>query len=196
LDAGVKVSVGTGAGQINASGGKVPATVAGADVSGNPSVNAAQFGGQAVALDANNLPKVDLEDWKGAVAPANTGDAYARIGAAGAGLTAVGDTPGTTTLLTSAAAIKAKTDNLPAAPSAVSDIPTAAVIVDKLLGRNLAGGADGTRTVRDALRALRNKVVIAAGTVTVYQEDGVTVAWTGALTQDGAAQPITSISPA
>jgi len=31
-------------------------------------------------------------DWKGSAAPAMTGDAYARIGAAGAGLTALGDT--------------------------------------------------------------------------------------------------------
>jgi hypothetical protein len=34
----------------------------------------------------------NVEDWKGATAPAMTGDAYASIGAAGAGLTALGDT--------------------------------------------------------------------------------------------------------
>jgi hypothetical protein len=65
----VGVQVGTGTGQINSSGGKVPATVAAADVSGNPSVNAAQIGGAAAALDTNNLLKVDVEDWKGAAAP-------------------------------------------------------------------------------------------------------------------------------
>ena len=59
------LQVGTGTGQINSSGGKVPATVAAADVSGNPSVNAAQIGGQAVALDTNNLLKVDVEDIHG-----------------------------------------------------------------------------------------------------------------------------------
>lgn len=32
-------------------------------------------------VDANNLLKVDVEDWKGASAPANTGDAFARLGA-------------------------------------------------------------------------------------------------------------------
>lgn len=52
-------------------------------------VNAAQLGGQTTQLDVNNLLKVDVEDWKAAAAPAMTGDAYARIGANGAGLTAL-----------------------------------------------------------------------------------------------------------
>lgn len=51
LGASVLVSVGTGAGQINVSGGKVPATVAAADVSGNPSVNVAAFSGDTTAAD-------------------------------------------------------------------------------------------------------------------------------------------------
>lgn len=38
------------------------------------------------------LVQADVVDWKGTTAPANTGDAYARLGAAGAGLTALGDT--------------------------------------------------------------------------------------------------------
>lgn len=49
-----------------------------------------------------------------------TGDSFARLGLAGAGLTALGDTR--------IAAIKAKTDALPAAPAAVGDIPTASQI--------------------------------------------------------------------
>jgi len=72
LNNGVKVQVGTGSGQLNASGGKVPATVAAADVSGNPSVNAAQFGGQAVSLDANNLPSINLVDVGGAALTTHT----------------------------------------------------------------------------------------------------------------------------
>jgi hypothetical protein len=122
--------------------GKSPATLAAADVSGN-------------------LP-ADVVNWKGSAAPAMTGDAYSRIGAAGAGLTALGDArianldaavstrstltaqqvweyatrtlssfgtlvadiwaSGTRTLTAGTkdaeiAAIKAKTDNLPAAPA-------------------------------------------------------------------------------
>lgn len=57
-----------------------------------------------------------------------------------------------------------------------------AFIADKLLGRNLAGGSDGGRTVQDALRTSRNKIqfdVPSAGQFTVYAEDDITPAWTG-----------------
>lgn len=135
-------------------------------------------------------------------------------------------------------AIKAKTDNLPAAPSsldaagvraaigmaaanldaqiaalptdadvnaacdaaladAVPSLPTAAQIADKILGRNIAGGADAGRTVTSALRALRNKVSLVAvpGSVVVYREDDATIDWQGPVTTDPAAAPITSVDP-
>lgn len=59
--------------------------------------------------------------------------------------------------------------------------PTAGEVADAVLARNLAGGADGGRTVRDALRAGRNRVSIdpTTGAVTVYEEDDTTPAWTG-----------------
>lgn len=42
-----------------------------------------------LAFDANGFLKADVEDWKGATAPAMTGDAYARLGApAGASISA------------------------------------------------------------------------------------------------------------
>ena len=95
--------------------GKSPATLAAGDVSGN-------------------LP-ADVVNWKGATAPAMTGDAYARLGTAGAGLTALGDTRIAnldTTVSSRApeaagnvAAIKAKTDNLPADPADQSAIEDA-----------------------------------------------------------------------
>lgn len=44
------------------------------------------------ALDSNGFMKADVEDWKASAAPNMTGDAFARLGAAGAGLTALGDT--------------------------------------------------------------------------------------------------------
>jgi hypothetical protein len=73
--------------------------------------------------------------------------------------------------------------------------PTAAENADKLLGRNLAAGADGTRTVQDALRAVRNKTALVGGTLTVYQEDDATPAWTAAATT-AARDPLASIDPA
>lgn len=65
---------------------------------------------------------------------------------------------------------------------------------DKLLGRNLAGGSDGGRTVQDALRPMRNKRAIAAGTLTVYAEDDATPAWT-ATVATAASDPINSVDP-
>jgi len=72
-------------------------------------------------------------------------------------------------------------------------------IADKLLGRSIAGAADGGRTVTSALRVLRNKTSISGSTLTVYQEDdGATLpsAWTASLSTDSAAIPVTGIDPA
>lgn len=72
--------------------------------------------------------------------------------------------------------------------------PTAAQVADKILGRSLAGGEDGGRTVQDALRVLRNKSSISAGTLTVCEEDDTTPAWTAAVTT-AAGDPISAIDP-
>ncbi|TPL40689.1 hypothetical protein [Mesorhizobium sp. B2-4-6] len=45
-----------------------------------------------ITFTVANQVDVNVLDWKSSAAPAMTGDAYARIGAAGAGLTALGDT--------------------------------------------------------------------------------------------------------
>ena len=97
---------------------------------------------------------------------------------------------------TEIAAIKAKTDNLPAAPAAVGDIPTAVENADALLGRNVSGGSSTGRTVKQALHVLRNKSAVAAGTLTVYDTDDTTSSWTAAVSSDAAADPITGIDPA
>ena len=67
-------------------------------------------------------------------------------------------------------------------------------IADTLLGRNIAGGSNGGRTVRDALRSNRNRVSISGSTITVYKEDDVTPAWTGSI-QTANRNPITSVDP-
>ena len=71
-----------------------------------------------------------------------------------------------------------------------------AAVADKFLGRNIAGGSDGGRTVTSALRSIRNRIAIALGVMTVYAEDDTTPAWTGAVTTDASADPITEIDPA
>lgn len=71
----------------------------------------------------------------------------------------------------------------------------AAEIADKILGRNIAGGSDGGRTVTTALYLLRNKVTISGGTMTVYATDDSTSSWTSAITQT-AGNPVTASDPA
>jgi hypothetical protein len=97
-------------------------------------------------------------------------------------------------------AIKAKTDNLPASPAAVSDIPTAIQNADALLNRDMSTGTDSgsttVRTPRQALRFLRNKWDLAAGTLTVKKEDDSTTSWTAAITTDAAAVPVIGSDPA
>lgn len=115
---------------------------------------------------------------------ASAGDANAAIEAyvASADGTIVDDTNGPVLYLTSntpaaiAAAVWAYIDR-----ELTQAIPTAAQIADTMLGRNLAGGSDGGRTVRDALRASRNKSAISGSTLTIYQEDDATPAWTAAV---------------
>lgn len=72
-------------------------------------------------------------------------------------------------------------------------------IADAVLDRNMATGVDSgsttVRTPRQSLRALRNKVAIAAGTATVYKEDDATSSWTAAVTTT-AGDPISAVDPA
>src|ERR1041384_3414103 len=98
---------------------------------------------------------------------------------------------------TNVTAIKAKTDNLPASPAAVSDIPTANANADALLKRDWTSvSGEAARSVLNALRFLRNKWSVSSGTLTITKEDDTTAAWTGAVTTDGTAQPITGNDPA
>lgn len=100
---------------------------------------------------------------------------------------------------TEVAAIKAKTDNLPASPAAVGDIPTAIQNADALLNRDMSTGTDSgsttVRTVRQALRFLRNKWSISGGTLTVLKEDDSTSSWTASVSTT-AGDPVSSIDPA
>jgi hypothetical protein len=64
--------------------------------------------------------------------------------------------------------------------------PSATTIADAVLNRKLDSTGDGTdtlneRTVRSALRAMRNKVVVSSGVMTVSKEDDTATAWTASL---------------
>jgi hypothetical protein len=158
--------------------------------------------------------KVDVENWKGATAPAMTGDAFARLGApAGASVSAdIADLPTNAELATAlgtaddavlaqVALVKAKTDLIPSDPADQSDLaalvdalPTANENADALLARSINGGASTGRIVKDALKAMRNKVDVSSGsTMDVYEADDTTLAWQLDITTDAAALPIKTI---
>ena len=68
----------------------------------------------------------------------------------------------------------------------ITSRPAATAIADAVLVRNIATGGDGDgstteRTVRSALRAMRNKVAVASGVMTVYKEDDTATGWTATL---------------
>jgi hypothetical protein len=100
-------------------------------------------------------------------------------------------------------------DNFAAIPAAVATSVWAAgtrelttisasireAIADTLLGRTIAGAANGGRTVTSALRALRNRVTRVGATLTVFAEDDTTTAYTAALTTDTNAATITGVDP-
>ena len=76
-------------------------------------------------------------------------------------------------------------------------LPTATENADALLNRDMSAVSDTTaRSPLNALRALRNKVAISGATMTVYEEDDATSAWTAAVATDAGADPITSVDPA
>lgn len=100
---------------------------------------------------------------------------------------------------TEVAAIKAKTDLIPASPAAVGSAMTLtsgerdaiAEAVFKLDLSTLTGEA--SRSLLNAIRKLRNKWSISGTTLTVYKEDDSTTAYTQDLTATAGADPITGI---
>jgi hypothetical protein len=71
----------------------------------------------------------------------------------------------------------------------------AEALADTLLVRNIAGGSNSGRLVREALYPLRNRVAVSGGTMTVYGVDDSTSSWTAVVTTTEGANPITSINP-
>ena len=152
---------------------------------------------------------------------AQTGDSFARIGLAGAGLTNI-DLPNQTMDITGnvsgsvgsvTAGVSIGVGGISSTSFAAGAIDAAAIatdaitstelaasaaqeIADEVLNRDIAGGASGSsRNVRNALRAIRNKVSESGGTLTITQEDDTTAAWTATVTRTAGANPITTVDP-
>ena len=119
----------------------------------------------------------------------------AEIGAAGAGLTAVGvGVGGIQDISFAAGAINAAAIAADTFTSSEFAASAAEKIADAILNRNVAGGSNTGRLVKEALYLLRNKSAIAGGTLTVYQTDDTTSQWTAAVTT-AAGNPISEINP-
>lgn len=70
-------------------------------------------------------------------------------------------------------------------------------LADALLDRDMATGTDsGGRTVRNALRPMRNRWTIAGTAYTVMKEDDTTPAWTSVFVTNPSAEAVTSSDPA
>ncbi len=89
---------------------------------------------------------------------------------------------------------------VPASFTSFTTPPTAIENADALLDRDMSTGTDSgsttVRTARQALRAIRNKMAVSAGTLTVYKEDDTTTSWSAAVTTDVGAEPIIGVDPA
>lgn len=106
---------------------------------------------------------------------AQTGDSYARLGAP------------------AGASVSADIANI---DTDVAALPTATQNADALLKRDMSAvTGESSRSLLNALRFIRNKWTVVAGVLTVYKEDDVTSAWTGNVTSDAAADPITANDP-
>ena len=99
---------------------------------------------------------------------------------------------------TEIAAIKAKTDTLPAAPAAVGDIPVATAIADALMTR-ASSNWEATAPVKSlgtAVMKATHKVEDDAGTLKTYRSDGVTLHASQTVSVDAANGPIDSLTGA
>ena len=98
-----------------------------------------------------------------------------------------------------ATALAAADDAVLSAIGALS-IPTATENADALLARDIGSGSGaGTlneRTVRAALRFIRNKWSISGTTLTVTKEDDTTTAWSATVSTSAGADPVVGNDPA
>jgi len=67
-------------------------------------------------------------------------------------------------------------------------------IADTILGRNVGGGSNAGRLVKEALYALRNKSEIIGTTLSVYDASDA-LSWTATVASSSSADPVTGIDP-
>lgn len=197
----------------NLTGSVASVTGAVGSVTARVTANADQWaGGTIPAVNVTGVPLVDLKYTLGTISPATAGSvrADAVTGAVGSvtgnvGGNVVGSVGSVTGNVggnivgslgsVAAGGITAASFGAGAVDAVALSTDAGQEIADRLLARNIAGGSDGTRTVTSAMRKIRNRVNIAAGTMTVYQEDDATADHTAAVTTT-AGNPISQVDPA
>lgn len=74
------------------------------------------------------------------------------------------------------------------------------VLADELLARDIGSGSSAgsinERTVRSALRGLRNKTTVINNEMTVYKEDDTSTAWSATVSSSDSSKTITGVDPA
>lgn len=143
--------------------------------------------GDEMALTAAAVDAVWDEATAGHATAGTTGKALTDAGGAGTPLDAAGVR----------AAIGMASADL---DTQIAALPTAVENADALLNRDMAAGTDSgsptVRTVRQALRFLRNKWSLSGTTLTVTKEDDTTASWTSTVSTDAAAVPVVGNDPA
>jgi hypothetical protein len=76
----------------------------------------------------------------------------------------------------------------------IVDTPYIESIADTILGRNVGGGSNAGRLVKEALYALRNKSEIIGTTLSVYDASDA-LSWTATVASSSSADPVTGIDP-
>jgi len=178
--AGGLLTFGTGAGQINPSLGSVDAQYL--DLSskftvGVGKIAAANYSGVSVEVKLGGIQTVSI--------------ASATYSGVTFGANPVGDKT-----LYSVNSIVAANYSGVTVEIGNSGVTAGQAIADRIILRSPSGGTDSGRSIGDALRVLRNQVVIGASIGTVYQEDDVTSAWTFSITTTANAVFLTGINPA
>lgn len=86
--------------------------------------------------------------------------------------------------------------NASASASNIEGVAYRENLADVLLGRNVAGGSNTGRLVKEALYALRNKSEIVGSTLNVYNATDGAIAWSATVASSAGANPVTGVDPA
>lgn len=166
------------------------------NTAGTPVVDVTRISGTTVSTTSAQLGVNVVQISTDATAADNAEAFFDGTGYAGTGN--VIPTVTTTTTATNVTTVNGLAANTVTASALATD--AVSEIADGILNRDMSTGTDSgsasVRTMRQALRFLRNKWTISGTTLTVYKEDDSTSSWTGTVTTSASAEPVTANDPA